>query len=164
MAFRSKEFKKAAVQKYHGRGSRSVEAICQELGVSGSSLYKWIQDYGKSIGMNKEEKSPHDRTAAEKYKAVIEFDHLVDSQQQGLFLRREGFHTAHIDQWRSQMQRGLEPQKIAAASRSEVAELARENRDLKKELQRKTNALAETAALLVLKKKADLIWGTVESE
>ena len=114
--------------------------------------------------MEKEQKRPHDRTTTEKYKAVLEFDHL-EGTAQGVFLRREGFHTAHIDQWRSQMQKGLEfEKKNGASARSEMAELNRENRELKKELRRKTNALAETAALLVLKKKADLIWGTGESE
>jgi hypothetical protein len=35
-------------------------------------------------------------------------------------------------------------------------------RDLKKELNRKDKALAETAALLVLQKKVSAIWGTDE--
>jgi hypothetical protein len=35
---------------------------------------------------------------------------------------------------------------------------------LEKELHRKDRALAETTALLVLKKKADLIWGNGENE
>ena len=34
---------------------------------------------------------------------------------------------------------------------------------LENDLQRKDKALAETAALLILKKKADLIWGIEES-
>ncbi len=36
--------------------------------------------------------------------------------------------------------------------------------DLAKDLKRKDRALAEATALLVLKKKADLIWGTKEDE
>jgi Skp family chaperone for outer membrane proteins len=40
----------------------------------------------------------------------------------------------------------------------------RENRKLEKELARKEKALAETAALLVLQKKADAIWGDPEGE
>ncbi len=42
--------------------------------------------------------------------------------------------------------------------------LRQENRALKKELLRKDKALAETAALLVLKKKAASIWGEVEDD
>lgn len=40
----------------------------------------------------------------------------------------------------------------------------RENKALKKELNRKDKALAETPALLILKKKADLIWGVPEDD
>ena len=40
----------------------------------------------------------------------------------------------------------------------------RELKRLKKELQRKESALAETAALLVLRKKAEAIWGSSEDE
>ena len=40
--------------------------------------------------------------------------------------------------------------------------LENENKTLKKELRRKEKALAEAAALLVLKKKADALWGDVE--
>ena len=37
-----------------------------------------------------------------------------------------------------------------------------ENKALRKELNRKDRALAETAALLVLQKKVDMIWGRNE--
>ncbi len=37
-------------------------------------------------------------------------------------------------------------------------------KELERDLQRKDRALAETTALLVLKKKADLIWGSGENE
>ncbi|ABO48853.1 hypothetical protein Dred_0304 [Desulforamulus reducens MI-1] len=40
----------------------------------------------------------------------------------------------------------------------------RELKDLQKELKRKEAALAETAALLVLRKKAQAIWGDPEDE
>ena len=46
----------------------------------------------------------------------------------------------------------------------ELKLLKAENKVLKKELHRKEKALAETAALLVLKKKANLIWGDHEED
>jgi hypothetical protein len=45
---------------------------------------------------------------------------------------------------------------------TELKALRAENKLLKQELRRKNSALAETAALLVLKKKANLIWGVEE--
>lgn len=46
----------------------------------------------------------------------------------------------------------------------ELKALRNENKLLKQELRRKDSALAETAALLVLKKKATLIWGGLEDD
>lgn len=159
----SSEFKKAAIQKVLLRGNRTVKSICREMGVSGPSIYEWKREYGRSPGMENEEKRPQDRSVIEKFKAVLEFDRL-NEEERGLFLRREGFYTDHIHEWRLRMQEGLEAKKINNASRGEVSELTRENRELKKELIRKNAALAETTALLVLKKKADLIWGSGADE
>jgi transposase len=161
----SEEFKKAAVQKFLSRGSRAGALVVEELGVSIHSLYKWSKECANGSAMEKDQRRPQDRTAQEKYNAVVDFDRLpIEGSDQGVFLRREGFHTAHIDQWRGQMQKGLEPEKVQTSARSEMAKMSGEIRNLKKELQRKNNALAETTALLVLKKKADLIWGTGENE
>jgi hypothetical protein len=44
----------------------------------------------------------------------------------------------------------------------EAKRLRHENKALKKELNRKDKALAETAALLVLQKKVHAIWGNDE--
>jgi transposase-like protein len=158
----SVEFKKVAVQKFLSRGSRNIGEVSQELGVSIHSIYRWVQECGIMSGMSNEGQSPQNRSSLEKFKAVMEHDRL-DGPEQGLFLRREGLHTEHVDQWRRQMQEGLGPKKSEPASRI-VSELTRENRDLKNELNRKNAALAETTALLVLKKKADLIWGSDADE
>jgi hypothetical protein len=45
------------------------------------------------------------------------------------------------------------------SSRKKVSAEAKRVRELERELRRKEKALAETAALLVLKKKAAAIWG-----
>ena len=45
-----------------------------------------------------------------------------------------------------------------------MSELRARNKELERDLNRKDKALAETTALLVLKKKADLIWGTGDKE
>jgi len=51
---------------------------------------------------------------------------------------------------------GLEPIAVACAKKAPESKRIRE---LERELRRKDAALAETAALLVLKKKAQMIWG-----
>ena len=160
---RSEEFKRAAVQKFHNRGSRPVLEVAKGLGVTPWSLYKWSRNCAISPGMKKADRRPQDWSAAEKWKAVFEFEGLA-TEKRGEFLRGEGLHSEHIDAWKKSMQAGLEPKATSQSQRIEMSELKAENKELKRDLHRKDRALAETTALLVLKKKADLIWGTGESE
>jgi hypothetical protein len=50
------------------------------------------------------------------------------------------------------------------SQREQAKEDKKRIRQLEKELQRKDKALAETAALLVLRKKAQAIWGDKEED
>jgi len=163
MAYRSEEFRQAAVQKFHSRGSRHVEAVARELGVSTWSLYKWAREYGTSPGMKKSDRRPQDWSAAEKWKAVFEYEGL-SAEKRGEYLRREGLHAEHVEAWKKGMQAGLEPAARSQSERAVMSELKAKNKELERDLRRKDKALAETTALLVLKKKADLIWGTGENE
>lgn len=149
---RSEEFRKAAVVKYHSRGNRTVEEVARVLGVSSWSLYQWSRRYGKAEGM-KQQRRPQERSAQEKLKAVIEFEGLSEDKK-GEYLRREGLHSEHIEGWKKRMEAGLEGGGgLSAAGRGERAQDKQRIRKLEKELWRKESALAETAALLVLKKK-----------
>ena len=53
---------------------------------------------------------------------------------------------------------------LSIKHKSELKLLKNQIKQLTQELNRKEKALAETAALLVLKKKANLIWGEDEAD
>jgi len=55
-----------------------------------------------------------------------------------------------------------QPANTKVSTRADNKTLRQENKALKKELNRKDKALAETAALLVLQKKVNEIWGSDE--
>lgn len=98
---------------------------------------------------------PQDWTPEERLRAVQEANALSD-QELGEFLRREGLHEADLTQWRRAALEGLTPSRERRGKKSpEKKRIAQ----LEKELRRKDKALAETAALLVLKKKVQAIWG-----
>ena len=82
----------------------------------------------------------------------------LDDEQLGAFLRSKGLHQTHLDQWRSQMLNALQNSSSKKKARRNTVD-AKRIRALEKELNRKDKALAETAALLVLKKKVQQIWG-----
>ncbi len=95
---------------------------------------------------------------------MIEFEGL-EGEKQGEYLRREGLQSEHIAGWKKSMAAGLEGGGgLTAGMRSEWAADKTKIKELERDLARKDRALAETTALLVLKKKADLIWGSGENE
>ncbi len=159
----SEAFKQIAVQKYLSRGSKSTRDISNELGVSRASLYLWGNEYASTHRMTNESRRPKDWSSKEKLDAVIEYEKL-DTAQQGEFLRKAGLHSDNIIEWKKCMQNGLESPDEAPVSRAEVSQLKAENKALERDLNKKDKALAEASALLILKKKADLIWGSGENE
>lgn len=159
----SPEFKKSAVEKLLNRGSRPVAAIIEELGIASPTLYLWKQDFAKNGGM-KTSSRPQDRSSAEKLKAVNEFE-AASIEERGELLRRLGVHEEHVKAWSEQVHAALRHEAIGKhVDRAERAEDRRKIKELEKDVRRKDRALAETTALLVLKKKADLIWGTEAGE
>ncbi len=156
----SETFKAEMVKKMTAPGGPSANALSGELGIHQSTLSRWCRQASRVDGMSHEKspqgRRPQDWTAAEKLDAALEASSLPE-QDLGGFLRRRGLHRSHLDQWRQQMLVGLEekPRQRRSAKTAEGRRL----RELEKELRRKNAALAETAALLVLKKKASAIWG-----
>jgi hypothetical protein len=114
-------------------------------------------DHGGEHGASRKRKVKP--TASEKLRAVIETASLTESEL-GEYLRREGLHEADVRMWRQMAEGALgNEERVRAEERSQKALDAKRVKELERELRRKDAALAETAALLVLKKKAQAIWG-----
>jgi transposase-like protein len=99
---------------------------------------------------------PQDWTAEEKFAVVMETASLAD-EDLGAWLREKGLHEANLKQWRQEMIKGLSEPKGGRTSKPSAE--TRRIRELERELTRKEKALAEAAALLILKKKAQALWG-----
>jgi len=138
---RTEEFRTAAVEKFHSRGSRSVEEVARVFGVSSWSLYHWSKGYGNLEAMKKNRR-PAERSVQEKLKAVIEFEGL-EGEKQGEYLRREGLHSEHLAGWKKSMEAGLESGggSLTAAHRTEWAQDKKKIKELERDLQRKDRAL-----------------------
>jgi len=101
-------------------------------------------------------KRPQDWTAEEKWALVLEAA-AVPQAELGAFLRRKGLHEAQLVEWRDAAMAGLQRPSKRERKAANIERLR--VRKLERELRRKDKALAEAAALLVLKKKAQEIWG-----
>lgn len=156
----SAAFKTKMVQKM--LGGRSANSLAQETGVNQPTLSKWLRDAGNLHGVTRrrqndetktEGRRPEDWSAEEKLEAVLEGKRLSSSEL-GEFLRRRGLHEEHLRQWEAAAVDSLRPRKAPGKSAE-----SKRVKELERELRRKEKALAETAALLVLRKKAEALWG-----
>jgi len=107
----------------------------------------------------KKRKSRRRWTSAERLRVVLAAEGISE-EDLGALLRREGLHSRDLERWREQALAGLESDR---GKRKETEE-QRRIRELQRELRRKDKALAETAALLALKKKAQAIWGDEDDD
>jgi transposase-like protein len=161
----SLEFKQAMVKKICSPGGPSVYGLAAETGVSKSALFSWIKKFNSTTA-DKSEKVRFGHSFADKMKAVIEFEEL-DETAQGLFLRRNGFHSNQLVKWKSDFM-ALEEEAKRKVGRPKLdPELvaAREKiKALERELNRKEKAIIEQACLIVLLKKTEEIWKKYEEK
>ena len=153
----SEAFKSKMVRKMTSPGGPSANTLAQDIGVHQSTLSRWLRQAGRVEGMKKRSQPSRSWNAAQKLEAVLEAASLSE-EDLGPFLRRNGLYRKDLEQWREQMLKGLETKLPRRRTSSKTPE-GRRIGELEKQLRRKDAALAETAALLVLKKKAQAIWG-----
>jgi len=158
-------FKIQAVEKALSRaeGIRILE-IAESLGVGYSTLQKWIVKSKnhelEPVHPMTKEKRPQDWNQEERLNIVIECGSLSEEAINEL-CRAQGLYPHHINQWKEAFSNGSR-MNTDIKKQTETKKLRNEIKELKKDLNRKNKALAETAALLVLQKKVNEIWGSNE--
>ena len=154
-------FKETMVRKMIGPPAVTASALAADVGVAQTTLSRWLKEYGRLGSLGGEmssKKRPQNWSAEEKLSAILEYEKL-DEESRGKYLREHGLYSVDIERWRQEVLGALGKK---AKKKGDPKE--KRIRDLEAELRRKEKALAETAALLVLKKKADAIWGDGEGE
>jgi transposase-like protein len=160
------------VRKMAGPEGVSATSLAREVGIPQSTLSRWLRAAGTVAGLStapsaqgREQpmtpRRPRDWSPEEKLNAVFEAQALGEDEL-GAFLRRKGLHEAQLKEWRTLILTGLQGHRQCAAARPSTADAGR-IRELEKELDRKDKALAETAALLVLQKKVQALWGDADA-
>jgi transposase len=167
----SEGFKKRMVEKLTGPRAKTATALSGEAGVSQPTLSRWLREAGtvkRAMPPTDDArqapaptKRPQDWTAEEKWALVVEATGVPDAEF-GAFLRSKGVHEAQLVEWRAAALAGL--QRPSRGERKAGHREKQQIRELERELRRKDKALAEAAALLVLKKKAQAIWGDEDDD
>lgn len=161
----SAAFKANMVRKMLLPGGVSATSLSTTTGIPQPTLSRWLRD-AKESDMPTPAKTPprparrpSDWKAEEKLRVLKDAEGLTGTAL-GELLRREGLHEADLEAWRRAALVALGGDAKPAASSSE----ARRVRELEKQLLRKDRALAEAAALLVLQKKVQELWGDEDDD
>ena len=157
----SKRFKESVLRKVLPPENRSIPEVAREMGLSDQTIYNWKKMLEKGDPLLNEESSPSSIVRLEKFNFLLE-GKTVSEDESGKWLREKGLHSEHLNLWEQELKDILKDKDTEL--KQEVAKLRKDKKELEKELRRKDKALAEMAALLILKKKANAIWGDREDD
>lgn len=145
--------------------AKSVAQVSRETGASEQTLYNWrnrLRHEGKAVPADPS--NPESWNGENKLAVVIETAAL-NAEELAEYCRGKGLYVEQIARWREAAIAGAETQRpLSAAERRELLQDRKKIRQLEKELRRKEKALAEAAALLLLQKKTQAIWGASEDD
>lgn len=160
------EYRERVVEQMMPPLNRSVVALAKETGVTTVTLRTWraqAREQGRVVPGNGKQS---DRwSSADKFRVVLETAPLSEAELSE-YCRTKGIQPEQIRHWRAACEQAnaMVPTKPSLAQRREEQVAQKRIRELERELKRKDAALAETAALLVLRKKAEAIWGRDEED
>lgn len=162
----SASFRAKMVQRMVGPKAVSATHLAHEVGIHQSTLSRWLRDaHIPAMGTSTPNAPnppavPATKAPQDKIRIVLAAEGLPP-EELGALLRREGVHEAELEAWRTTVKTAALAALQGAAPGATSARSAERRRiqELERELKRKDKALAEAAALLVLQKKVQSIWG-----
>ncbi len=152
----SRRMKESVLRKVLPPENRSVSEVAIEMGISEQTIYSWKRQAENGTLPMEGTGSPRETVQLERYNLLLESKSLRE-EDLGAWLREKGLHSEHLTLWQQEIQDTLGNKDTALIE--ENRRLKKEKKELERELRRKEKALAEMAALVTLKKKAEAIWG-----
>ena len=136
------------------RGGPTAKALSAETGIPNQTLSLWLNNAHKLPLMAKDNGGPVTQWSVVGKARIIAKAEELSGEEFGAYLRSEGVHPDQLEMWQKALEDGYDQDK---ATKRYIGKLERE-------IRRKDKALAEAAALAILKKKADLIWGDADDD
>ena len=157
-----KKLKESVLKRLTPPNAEKVSELAKELNIPINTLYSWRAKVLKENSSTSKKSGKWN--SKDKFQAVLETASLSELET-SKYCREKGIHLEELKTWIKQCQNANEnkledPKELKDNLKSEQ----QKNKELQKELKTKEKALAETAALLVLRKKANAIWGDPEED
>jgi transposase-like protein len=156
----SPERKAAVLKRMLPPNNMAIGHLSQEEGISAATLHKWrAEARGKGQLLPDADAGPEGWSSRDKFAAVLETAALNEADL-AEYCRKRGLFPEQIKAWRVACEQANDWDRSSTARISPATKEEKKRvRNLERDLARKDRALAETAALLVLRKKAAAIWG-----
>ena len=155
----SEERKQQILNKLLPPSNMTVAEVSRKEGIGVQTLYNW-RDKAKQQGRPVPGSKPTSEhwSAEAKFATVLETASLNEAELSE-YCRAKGLYVDQVKAWKADALRGFmsSREQELEAKRQRQAD-HKEIKQLKSELRRKEKALAETAALLVLRKKLNALW------
>ena len=156
----SSERRESILKKLLPPHNMTVAAVSREEGISTQTLYNW-RHQAKQSGLvvpGKTSSSEH-WSAESKLAVIIEVATLSESEL-SQYCREKGLYVEQVKRWKHDCLAGFQVSTEQQKQAIRQAQLDKsEIKDLKRDLRFKEKALAETTALLVLRKKLHTLLG-----
>ncbi|MBC8549038.1 MAG: transposase [Candidatus Brocadiales bacterium] len=163
----SPEFKESMLQKIFFNPDRSVVSFAREASIPGSTVATWVRNHKKKNGKIMGQRKQVKLWSAEKKFETVLLTASMSEAEKSEYCRKHGIYPAQLKEWKEDCIAGCRnapDKKYIKEAKEKEQQYKKKTRSLEKDLRRKEKALAETAALLVLKKKVQEIWGEPEDE
>src|SRR5690606_22986453 len=156
----SLERKEAVLKKMLPPHNLPVAELARQEGISDVTLYAWRKEAKMGGAAVPGDQKLTDNWSAEAKLAVVIETAPLSELEVSEYCRRKGLYPQQIRAWREACLTGQQAAQVQRRTDREQARADKKRiRQLEKELHRKEKALAEAAALLVLRKKLNAYWG-----
>jgi len=163
MSHYSEERKAAVLKKLLPPHNQSIIETAREEGISKAALYNW-RNKARQQGAPVPNKPIGHWSAEAKFTTVIETA-LMTELELSTYCRRKGLYPEQVQQWKAACIEGNQSNERLIKKDKQIAKQDKKRiKELERELRRKDKALAETAALLVLRKKLNALWENGEDD
>jgi len=155
----SQERKESVLKKMLPPDNMSITALSKQEGISEPTLYNWRKE-ARAQGrlMPDSDNTPNGWTSRDKFAVVMETA-AMNQTEIAAYCREKGIFVEQLTQWRAACEQAND---WSQASEKELKSATKADRkkvaELEKELVRKEKALAEAAALLILRKKFNTLF------
>nr|WP_110925921.1 transposase [Bacillus massiliglaciei] len=143
--------------------NESVAKLSKEESITEVTLYKWRKEARAAGTATPGNGQTSDKWSSQDKFLIVMETFSMNELELAEYCRKKGLYREQIEAWKSVCLHGQAFDQ-AKQLNVQLKEEQQRAKALEKDLQKKEKALAEAAALILLRKKAQAIWGDDEEE